>query len=184
MDERRATAYHEAGHAVVGCSLSPILRSRLVEAFITDAPPPGGSAAVHGTTGWRGCAFFPPEDLDGSEDDETKDVLWAMMVQTAAGQIAERRCGGCPDPDHLAGDEENIGRLAVTHSTLLPCAEMDTFIADARTEAERLVDRHWEVIEKVAEALLATLYQKQRTQAWGWGTAHYMTGDEVRNLIR
>jgi hypothetical protein len=170
-------AYHEAAHAVVGCVVSEVLKERLAEVFITDEKGPQDSAGT-----WRGYAFFPPTDINA---DEPTDVAFAYAVQVASGQKAEERAGGTPDLCAIAGDLQTFHDWA--HKAAANGEDVGAVMKRARAEAQRLVDKHWALIQEVAEELVDTPYEVHSLLApnwqWGSGKTHYLSGAGVRDIL-
>ncbi len=177
-DERRHAAYHEAGHAVVGCFASNVLKQRLVEIFITNAPAPA-SAPLMPPGKWRGYANFTPTTIPPNEPPE---IAFAYAVQAAGGQIAEEKCGGNPDALDIEGDTININHWA-SQNAIICNVDVSLVEARVRQKAGELSEEQWPIIERVAADLLATSYEQRTTMAWGDGECHYLSGDQVRAII-
>jgi cell division protease FtsH len=183
-EENRATAYHEAGHAVI-------------QAMLKDADPvhkvtiiPRGQAL--------GATFSLPE-----KDRVGYGLRWlsATMRVACGGRIAEQRATG-DISSGAAGDISQVTSLARvmieewgmserlgfiryrgedSRNTFLPDREYsdDTaqlideevrrLVDEAYRDAERLLDENWEKVEAVAEALL-----KYET----------ISGEEVQKVMR
>ena len=179
--EREVTAYHEAGHAVVGHVLpdsDPVHKVTII---------PRGHA---GGVTW----FLPPEDKSYKSIYELKDILARMM----GGRIAEKimfgedavTTGASSDLKHVAElskgmiVEEGMGKMTrnlvfpegemgyYTISTGKPYSEKTAELIDAEVKglsdeaakrAEMVLKANTAVLNKVAKALLEkeTLEEKE-----------------------
>ncbi len=168
-DERRATAYHEAGHAVL-------------QKLLPDADPlhkvtiiPRGQAL--------GATFSLPEkDRWGVG----RKYLFATMRLLCGGRIAEQRAtddatsGAGQDIKQATqiaramivewGMSDRLGFVRYTHNdaedTVIPDKdysddtarlideEIKRLVDEAYADAQRLLDEHWDKVQAVAEALL------------------------------
>ncbi len=138
-------ATHEAAHAVVGLAAGARIRFATVEGRRADVGPAGG-------VNWE------PSDL------YAKDII----ALTLAGQVASLRwlkvfgfntLSNRLDVLHMAGDD--------TMQAAEYRAAADLPQRFGMSYAEELVDRHWDVIARLADRLAAT---------------RFMSGDEVREL--
>lgn len=171
--ERRLTAYHEAGHAVVGAVLpdsDPVHKVTII--------PRGGTGGVT----W----FLPPEDRSYKSIYELKDILARAM----GGRVAEKLIFGTDAVTTGAGsDLRNVAELAksmvieegmsdglrnlvfppesagyYTITTGKPYSEKTAELIDnevkklsdeAATRAEAVLKANKPVLDQLAEALLA-----------------------------
>jgi hypothetical protein len=128
--DRRNRAYHEAGHAVVAhvCGLE-IRHVRL--------------------DGESEC----PLRRRLSEVDVTICELTRRASLYEAGGIASARAGfHDPGAGADAVQSENLGEIARNRG--LFDGELGDWVRQARDDARAILERHWSVVEAVAEALL------------------------------
>lgn len=118
---RKQTAYHEAGHGVVGYRLGYPMG--LVSCI------PNKDQGTLGTTGGDGPA------LDGSEDED-------FIVGLYAGGAAQRRLDPTTGDDGCWGDNEKAAEFMRPHPELNE--------EELRRRADELVAKHWAEIEAVA----------------------------------
>lgn len=156
--QRSGTAYHEAGHAVVGLAL------KLPMAFVTikprahsaghvsQAPVRHSVGAVYARGSYRGpIADMSKQDAFGNSASERNDDWHADAVMSIAGGMAEaeflkdgrtwRELGSPSDKRHIAFDRRKLGDKARS-------------IEEYEAECEKLIKRHWRMIEAVAAKLL------------------------------
>ena len=147
-DDRRATAYHEAGHAVASFYLD--VPGNLV--FVTIEPPGNGLDLTH-------C-----QGSVDAKDSANRALVQDLMIQRMAGRQAEERATGrsCRDgaaDDYLRAKTEAVSAgLYVEGST-----HASGFWREQEELARRFVDKHWHVLVAVAEALL------KHTRLWREG---------------
>jgi hypothetical protein len=143
MSVDEATAYHEAGHIVVG----------LVHGLVI------ASADIIPAEGRAGVANFDDDRLfECDVDDELVDAWGAM---TWAGVVAQERAGF---PDDGTGFGYTKGRQGATQgSDLATVLELvgrfvggdgDEASERWRMIAHRTLDLHWNAVERVASALV------------------------------
>lgn len=173
-EQLEATAYHEAGHAVVSRLLNPHVRIQQVSIV------PRGNAL--------GFTAYDPETVQ--RHSHNRQEVMDLICVALAGRIAESRRFPGPSaesdeavslggPDSGAardlrqatelawmaitqwGLDEEFGWISLGPFDNLPgplhevaAQRAKAWIAQARLQTERLVDEHWELVRKVAEALL------------------------------
>ena len=145
--ERIAIAHHEAGHAVIQWHLG------LSPTTVTICPGDGSLG--------RSEHAKVETPFDGGEPSTA--VMNKMILSTLAGPLAEGRITG-EDPyrTHAGLDGENAIRgsdLDTVTDLLTRVASMDDCESGAafdavEREAQRLVELHWQDIQRVAEKLL------------------------------
>lgn len=198
-DERRYAAFHEAGHAIIGCAFSTTLGDRLGFVSIgkaqteSDRPPLLDLPFLQNDSyKWAGIADFPHPNEDRSTADsagtytlmdiEPKDIVYAYCVQIAAGKYAEKIVHKKVDPADIANDEANLSDWAVTFDDHAPEKEINRLIYRARKQARILVKEHTPDIERVANTLLSTPYTTEQEIPFD-KPVHYLSGDQVRQII-
>jgi hypothetical protein len=156
--ERAATAYHEAGHAVIGLAL------QLPVAFVTIKPRPTylghvSYAPEHHDVGKvyaRGKYHKPIVDMSGQDAfgnpvSERNNDWHGGTVMSIAGGMAQaefekdgngwREHGSSSDKRNIAFYRRKLGDKALS-------------IEEYEAECEKLVKQHWSLIEAVAARLL------------------------------
>ena len=140
-DDLKATAYHEAGHAVAGWRLGcPILR-------VTVTPSGDYLGSVAGDNPIR--HMFP--DVDGAP--EVDQAMREAVIILLAGSVAQKRFDASSWREfHGASDFDFAGDLLLR---LGGNGERASEISDElNRQAEVLVERHWPEVGAVATALL------------------------------
>lgn len=142
---RERIAYHEAGHAVILYIVGFEIKSVSIK--------PGET--FHGITRWDN-----PLESWNAEMTKTPDVAEQVVIGLFAGQSSERRLSNVYPthvPDHDNGwdnDNTEATRFLRTHcigdNNELP----EDLQAKLRYNAENLVEKHWEQIDKIAKLLL------------------------------
>lgn len=138
-ENKEETAYHEAGHAVVGCVLE---RHPLSVSIVAD-----GTGAV-GKTEFEQDA--PPGGFRHFDQSETKKkYIWARVLIEVAGTIAHDI--KFPGRAHDAGDayDEYWATQLVTEGVRLE-DDRSAYLASAKQAAEELLRRNLTLVEKVA----------------------------------
>jgi hypothetical protein len=138
---RRATAYHEAGHAVIAC------RSRIKLRSVTIVPGNGYSGRVEHVSPLRGIHL----DVDGSNKARMKAE--AAIIVSLAGPAAQRRY----NPRslrawHSSSDYELASGLALRLNRDEESAA--AYLKWLGMVARQSVEAQWRFIEKLAGALL------------------------------
>jgi ATP-dependent Zn protease len=160
MTEMRATAYHEAGHAVVA--------DRLGYGFSTVSIIPDADDATHGRIVFS-CPVLASDPNLGLTLRQEERVRNNIVV-TLAGGIAEERFCGKPTDEITLGtqsDRDSVTDLAfrMAGST----AECQALLDWLATRADNIVTHRWPQIEAVAAALV----ERRR-----------LSGTEARLIIR
>lgn len=141
-DERKATAYHEAGHAVMG--------------FVCNRPPKSVDIQPD-CCGNAGHTCFTDDSaplkryLDCSS--EKRQYLQARVLIALAGTTAHDLM--CPGREHDVGDErdENFARALLRESVIWD-AECDAALAGFKIQARKKMEQNWHNVEAIACALL------------------------------
>jgi hypothetical protein len=138
-DEREITAYHEAGHAVVGWSYGRL------PIFVTIVPDGTG---VVGRTQFE--EEIPRRHLDESES--KKLYTEARVLGELAGSIAV----GIKMPERArdVSDEFDAKIAKQLVEELVSWEDYEIYLANAQQKASELVKRYWCAVEAVAQALL------------------------------
>jgi ATP-dependent Zn protease len=143
--ERRATAYHEAGHAVIAIALGLTVK----KVSIVKGQDYNGLCRQLGLLGYH---------LRDRRDAE--DTLKKIIISIYAGMPAQRLVDPDPPEFHGACDEEDANELCLRHANLLrrggraPDEFRRAYLGRRRVEARRLVKQHRKAIEEFAEVLL------------------------------
>jgi ATP-dependent Zn protease len=138
-DDRRATAYHEAGHAVAS--------------FYLDVPGPLVSVTIESPDGGS-----DPTHCQGSIDAKqavNRPLVQDLMVQRMAGRQAEERATGRSCRDGAADDYLRAKKEAVDAGLYVEGRNSaSAFWREQEEHARRFVDKHWHEIVAIAEALI------------------------------
>lgn len=146
MDDRRSTAIHEAGHAVIGRVLGI----------------PFGGATIEADEDSDGHSICPDQyEIAQAWDDAgiyhrgMTSVYRARILAWMAGAEAERECLGAPS----LGDGDDRRWIDIMLEELLP-AGADTAKAERRLRQAcwQLVRRHRSTIERVAALLIERVH--------------------------
>jgi Peptidase family M41 len=124
---RKALAYHEAGHAVVGCALGLEIEQ------VTIVPSEGSLGR---------CRY------QGWDDEEAAGDVQTALIVLLAGTVAEEIAVGAPS---RGADEPKARELALSqgHSE----AEAADCIARARMLVAAFLEEHWPIVKALAAAL-------------------------------
>lgn len=139
---REATAYHEAGHAVIGRKLNLVC----------------GDVSIEETAEWLGFAeITSPERLWERGDGPKRSHAEAFAIALYAGAEAERFFLGTTDVGDSADVERAMSALAwggVRGATFVGDEAFDRAEARLRAEAARLVRFHSAAIRSAAQRLI------------------------------
>ena len=143
--ERIATAYHEAGHAVMGCILGRFPKSVTIV--------PNGKSAV-GETRFETDVKVPEFVRHYFDSSPAKQHFAEQRVLTAlAGSIANDLKE--PGRDHDVGDKTDTSRAKEIAIELVSWEDdKDAYLRRARNKATDVLKAHWPWVERVAGALL------------------------------
>ena len=158
--ERSCTAYHEAGHAVVGLAL------KMPIAFVTIKPKKTGSlghisqAPVRHSVGEvyaRGSYRKPIADMSkqdafGNPVSERNDDWHADVVMSIAGGVAEAQF--MKDGRSWRELEGTGGDRRAVAFARRKLGDKARSVEEYEAECEKLVKQHWPMIEAVAAKLL------------------------------
>ena len=133
--QRRAAAYHEAGHAVVGV----VLRLGVLYAVVGDDLYPMRGCTRQRKYRLRG--LFYPVDRAGRE-----------VASLYAGQLAEARAVGRVSRIGASGDEQNIPVVLFGY----PLRDWPRMKRQARERASGVLNDHWLAVERIARLIEAT----------------------------
>jgi ATP-dependent Zn protease len=135
------TAYHEAGHAVMGCLLQ---RFPLWVSIIPDGK--GGVGRTEFDPDGRRYSHF-------DQSDAKKAYIRARVLIEVAGTLAhDIKFPGRVHDEGDAHDEHWARDLVIEVSWE---DDRDAYLARAKQEAKTLLQENWNLVEKVAAALLA-----------------------------
>lgn len=142
-ENKEETAYHEAGHAVMGCVLE---RYPLSVSIVGD-----GKGAVGKTEFEQDAPLGGFRHFDQSET--KKKYIRTRVLIEVAGTIAHDI--KFPGRAHDEGDayDDHWAKQLVTEGAHVE-DDRDGYLASARQEAEGLLKKNWPLVEKVAAALL------------------------------
>ncbi len=187
-DQRHFAAFHEAGHAVLGYFTYP--RARIREVFIAGGPPLSGSPLPDPNGEWRGRAEF---SFDVPRNGDPL-LAFADMMQTVAGEMAERNAGGCPSGTELQNDQAEfadqtqaaVGSLYLPPSLANYRASSQTLEDAARHLAVQVLIAYPRAVQAIVDALLGAPYRRWRVLSPGYGTGycHRITGRVAMDLMR
>lgn len=142
-DEEEATAYHEAGHAIVGA--------------IRDRWPTLVTIVVHGRV--AGKALFPEDwrpEFKGhfGNSSEKHFYIETRILIALAGTIAHDL--RFPGRDHDAGDayDERNARAVMEDNAGWADGCRDSYFEQLRDTARALLQTNWSWVEAVARALI------------------------------
>jgi ATP-dependent Zn protease len=143
--ERIATAYHEAGHAVMGCILGRFPESVTIV--------PNGKSAV-GETRFETDVNVPEFVRHYFDSSPAKQHFVEQRLLTAlAGSIANDLKE--PGRDHDIGDKRDASRAKEIVIELVSWEDdKDAYLRRARSKATDMLKAHWAWVETVAGALL------------------------------
>ncbi|GLR86516.1 hypothetical protein [Bradyrhizobium iriomotense] len=142
-ENKEETAYHEAGHAVMGC---------VRERYPLSVSIVGDGKGVVGRTDFEDD--LPPSVFRHFDQSETKKkYIRTRVLIEVAGTIAHDI--KYPGRAHDEGDanDDRSARQFVTEGVHFE-DDRDAYLASARQEAEDLLKKNWPLVEKVATALL------------------------------
>ena len=154
---REATAYHEAGHAVI----ARVLGLTCGQVSIIADDDSAGRAII--ADPWQTAGDW--ENRDRFRD--ARQAFRGTIIARMAGAEAEREFfGQCRGRDD--NDRYDIALLMDSRWTEIPADDWDQYEARLRAQTRRLVRRHRDTIERVAAALM-----KHKT----------LPGDEVHKIV-
>lgn len=144
-DELRwATAYHEAGHCVVG--------------LVTGEEPT--KASIVAGDNYEGATWFDEEDLAALlVDDPPRDAGEWYIIRAFAGPMAEHRFVGGDDDMPDVCEEYAPARALLMRLT----AEPDRLHRSLVARADAILDEQWAAVERVAAALVEHLTVDRET---------------------
>ena len=166
----KSAAYHEAGHIVVAAVQGLKLRKRGLRIDQKGA----------------GIAYYESKQPDGSTSVGEDPLRVAAIISAYAGRFAQIRffrpepCPTSPSCRDMDQARELVGEMWTEHNTR--CAKDVEF----RERSKIYVDQHWQVIEALAEALLARPWAFQRNVERRWSHQYqekYMEGGEVASFL-
>jgi ATP-dependent Zn protease len=145
LKELRATAYHEAGHAVI----TIVQGLTLKKVSIVPGEDYNGLSVEPAVAGY-----------DFSNAREARSIARMLIIGCYAGMPAERLVDPDAPDSHGEDDEDNAFRLSREHQVLPRyCSIVGDeyhwkYLDKLRAEARRLVKKHRRAIAKVADELL------------------------------
>ena len=155
----KATAYHEAGHAVV----SFVLGRRFKRVSIEPMDDAAGYVEYYDDRIIRKicegthCVIWLLEN----PAEEERIVTRALASAVAGCMAQEKAFPGSVEPWQCEGDRDFLADVLISW-------DPDNGWATAKAEAEIILSRHWDLVERLAEALLS-----RRT----------LTGKEARAIL-
>jgi ATP-dependent Zn protease len=126
-------AYHEAGHIVAALILGNI---HIDFASIISRKNEAGRVRP-----------FVAEYNDGK-----KNTTRQMIILTLSGPVAHKRYYPDMDPRCGEGDFQQVNKYF--HELCIPESEYEEHLNKFRKKTERLINKHWDLIVKIAEALV------------------------------
>jgi ATP-dependent Zn protease len=141
--QRIATAYHEAGHAVMGCVLGRYPQSVDI---VRD---------THGNAGHtRFEADYPPCMKRWFDDsDEKRRYLRVRVLIDFASTVAHDL--KCPDRPQDSGDQQDYQRAKqIIEESISWDTDYDGYLERLKIEARKYLITNWASVEAVATALL------------------------------
>lgn len=143
MSKDRATAYHEAGHAV----MSHLLRCKVVSVTLGEQDDSLGSVTGHAPGAW-----FQP-DVNG--DRRTCSYIENQVLILMSGEAAEFLYTGVHNADGMSSDFSTAVSLAAR--LMGDNEEIEAYLNWMRIRARNMLrnPRNWRLVEALATALLA-----------------------------
>jgi cell division protease FtsH len=140
---KEETAYHEAGHAVIGCVRQ---RYPLSVSIVSDGKGAVGKTEFEQDAPPGGFRYF-------DDSDEKKRYMRTRVLIEVAGTIAHDI--KYPGRAHDEGDanDDHWARQLVTEGVRVE-DNREGYLAHAKQEAEALLRDNWYLVAKVAAALL------------------------------
>jgi hypothetical protein len=163
MDIDRAVAYHEAGHAIIGCIFKQPFKLVTIEpkkpetCLIESSDCEPMEAIID--TGYCGCVEFENEEIIDSilamgdhwlrNHPEQIDYVRGAILSAMAGSIAQEI--GAPGTSLMSAEDMKSANW------MLGCLYKENNLAEmekARHEVVAILKEKWCLVEKVVEALL------------------------------
>jgi ATP-dependent Zn protease len=132
VDPRWATAYHEAGHCVVG--------------LVTGAEPT--KASVVAGDNFEGWTWFDDDVESLLIDDPPREASEWYIIRAFAGPMAEHRYTGVDTAPGACDDYAHVDELLMRLT-----AETDHLNAALVARTEAILTEHWQAVERVAATL-------------------------------
>jgi ATP-dependent Zn protease len=140
---KEETAYHEAGHAVMGCVLQ---RYPLSVSIVADGKGVVGKTEFEQDAPQGGFRYF--DDSDGKK----RHIRTRVLIEVAGTIAHDIKYPGRAHDEGDANDDHWAQQL-VTEGVRIE-DDREGFLTRARQEAEALLKDNWGLVEKVAAALL------------------------------
>jgi len=173
--ERRLTAYHEAGHAVIGLrvpGMDPLHKVTIVPRGralgITASLPEedrhsytkdwleGQLTMLYGGRVAEEMIFGPEKVTTGAGNDIERATAIARRMVTRFGMSDKVGLMAVGEGDHeiFLGREMSQRRDVSEHTSQLVDQEIKRFLDEAHTRARTLIEGHKDLLERIAQALL------------------------------
>ena len=173
--ERELTAYHEAGHAVIGLkvpTLDPVHKVTIVprgRALGLTASLPeedrhnytkewllGQLAMLYGGRVAEEMIFGPEKVTTGAGNDIERATQMArrMVTQFGMSDVIGLMAVGDSDHEVFLGRELSQRRDVSEHTAQLVDQEVKHFLDDAHDRAREVLEEHEDLLERIAQALL------------------------------
>jgi cell division protease FtsH len=173
--ERRLTAYHEAGHAVIGLrvpGMDPLHKVTIVPRGralgITASLPEedrhsytkdwleGQLTMLYGGRVAEEMIFGPEKVTTGAGNDIERATAIARRMVTRFGMSDKVGLMAVGEGDHeiFLGREMSQRRDVSEHTSQLVDQEIKRFLDEAHTRARTLIEGHRDLLERIAQALL------------------------------
>jgi hypothetical protein len=137
------TAYHEAGHAVVGCLLG---RIPLFVTIVRDGPAAGKTEFDSGVPSFARGHF--------NQSAERRRYARQRILGELAGSIAHDLLK--PGRKQDLADEVDLHFAAELTIELVSWQDRDEYLEQAKSETRRLLQDNWNLVDAVAKPCYAT----------------------------
>jgi ATP-dependent Zn protease len=161
---RRAGALHEAGHALVALSAGVQVDDVLLnDAVLVPGRGPGNGVTLYKPPEWFQDGFlhedqsWPPL---ATLDEEQRVYIFKRIAVAVAGELVERRLqeksrGYAMPPEEHARDDVGQASAWARYLAEGDVRRAQSIMDQATQRANAVLEEHWALVERVAQALLA-----------------------------